>query len=190
MDDVKALVAKNSIGLPPEKIAAISNLVARGSLGYLSPDKEAGPFMLFLSGSSLEDVAKATSFPVDVIYLTAMRYNWPEKAEAMRKDKIENGVDVIQGEIVKLITTATYVTLQKQLADIIAGRADYRDCPLLPKNIHGLEKLMNMIESMKPKSQDVQAPVSVSGQNIQINFPEPGSKSKLERLKELNASKE
>lgn len=179
MDDIKALVAQNSINLPPERVASIQNMVARGSVSYLSPDKEAAPFMLYLTGESLEGVAKKTNYPVDVIYITAMRYQWADKAKNLEQDKLAALTD-IQHDIIKSLAVATHVVLQKQLADIIAGRADPRDCPLLPKNIHGLEKLMNMVEALKPKDSESGKPSTASvNLNINLGSGKPGDDAEV-----------
>lgn len=169
MEDLKALVVKNDMGYPQERVTSLLSLLQRGGISYLSPDKEAGPFLLYSCGDDLEKIAQKTNYPLEVIQLTALRYKWPDKVVALSKEVGAIGLEGVQLEMAKNLLIATYIVMQKQLADVIAGRADARECQLLPKNIHGLEKLMNIIENLKPK-EDKNSPMTFNGNNIQVNL--------------------
>lgn len=150
--------------------------MAKGQLSFLSPDKEAGPFLLYYVGSSFEEVALKTGYPVDLIYMTAMRYEWIKKSETLRRDSILSGMDLVKEDLLQSLLIATQVVVQKELADVIAGRKDAKDCALLPKNINGLKQLVEMIDSLKPKVDDKPGTVN----NFQFNLSTGDKKESVE----------
>lgn len=168
MDDIRALVVRNDLNLPAEKVSDLTNLLAKRSISYLSPDREAGPFMLFLCGDSLETISLKTNLPKDIIILTAIQYKWDEKANTLQKGMTELGTQTLQKEMAKSMLVATYIAVQKQLGDVISGRVSPAECPLIPKNIQSLEKLMTMISNITAPPEAKPGTTNVSAQNVQI----------------------
>lgn len=172
--DLKSLVVKNEMDYPQERVTSLLSLLQRGSISYLSPEKEAAPFLFYSCGDDLTTIALKTNYPLEVIQLTALKYRWPIKAKELANEAGKIGLEGIQLDIAKSLLIATNILMQRQLADVIAGRAKASECPLLPKNIHGLEKLMNIITSLTaPKDDGGKSPMSITGQNIQVNLNAP-----------------
>lgn len=166
--ELKALIAANPLNLPEEKQLSLQNQLARGQLSFLSPDKEGSPFLLYFMGASIEEVAAKTSLPVDVILATAMKYDWLGKAQAMRRDSVLSGMELVKENILRTLLVATQVKIEKELADMFAGRPDAKESALLPKNIHGLRQLLDMVNELNPKpKEDPKAPIQVG---VQVNL--------------------
>lgn len=174
MDNTSALITSVDIGLQPEQITKLSRMVQRGEASQLSPDKEGGPFMLYIMGDSIDTIATKTSYPIEIIQLTAIYYRWPQKAKSIHDMSVDNGdgdpaMKKVQKDLVNQILIATYMATQKELGDVIAGRKDPRRCRLLPNNIHSLEKLINMANlANSPAVQEVKANTIIQGQNVQV----------------------
>lgn len=191
MNDIQALVVKNDLSLPQERVDSLVTLLKQRSLSYLSPEKEGGPFLLYCCGDSFEVVSLKTNYPIEVVLLTAMQYKWHTKANLLQKTLADGGLLDIQKDMAKMLLIATHTSIQKQLGDVIAGRLDPDKCALIPKSIKGLNELMTMVNGITDKVKEIenpspkQVPITVHGTNIQINHGAPEGKSKLERLKEL-----
>jgi hypothetical protein len=172
MDDIKTLVVRNEMGLPKEQVDKLSRLLANRTVTYLSPDKEAGAFLLYSIGRTLPEIATQLSIPPEVIILTALQYKWQEKAILLQSQ--EGGLKTLQDlqkDLASSILVATLLTAQKELGDLIAGRIKPSECAWLPRNMQSLEKLMNMINNLNPVAPAVPAPAPtvVHAQNVQIN---------------------
>lgn len=195
MNDIQALVVRNDLNLPKERVDSLINSLRQRSISYLSPEKEGGPFLLYCCGDDLEKIALKTNYPIEVILLTAMQYKWHTKTSLLQKTLSDNGLLDIQKDMAKMILVATQTSIQKQLGDVIAGRLDPEKCQLIPKTIKGLNELMSMVNGITDKIKDLenppqapQAAITVQATNVQINQgnPEP-QKTKLDRLKELES---
>jgi hypothetical protein len=192
MNDIQALVVKNELNLPQERINSLVNSLRQRSISFLSPEKEGGPFLLYCCGDDLEKVALKTNYPVEVILLTAIQYRWNSKAGLLQKTLGDANLLDIQKDMAKMLLIATHTSIQKELGDVIAGRLDPDKSSLIPKTIKGLNELMTMVNGITDKINDLnnpqqpQAAITVQATNVQINqgSPEP-KKSKLDRLKEL-----
>lgn len=188
MQDIKALVVRNELQLEQGKIDHLISLINARSLSYLSPEKEAGPFLLYCCGDDLERIATKTSLPLEVIFLTAIYYRWPEKAKLLQKDITAQSIQGLQKDIAKSLLVATYIAMQKQLGDVIAGRVDPKSCGLIPKNMQALDRLMNMVNEINEGPRDNNTGgtrTTIQAQNVQINNNSNSETKKIEEPKEL-----
>ena len=198
MDDIKALIVKNDLGLPETKTAKLIQLVNNRSVAQLSPDKESGPFLLYCTGTDFETIATRCSYPLDVVLLTAMHYRWNEKIDKLGLRSVENAPNAIQKDLANSLLVATYVAMQKQLGDVIAGRMKPEKCALIPKNAYALEKLMALVTDINnPTSKTPgEGGIAVNAQNVQINQgvvpmnDEDRAKKRKALLAELEKEKE
>ena len=200
MSDVKALIQANSLGLDEEKKEQLLRQASVGALSFLSPDREAGPFMLFCCGESLEEISVKTNVPMPILLVTAMQYNWADKSAILRQDPAD-----IQKSLTNSMLVATWMAAKEQLAGVLSGKIKASDCSLIPKNPAGVEKLMQMVNAVngiQAAPTTPSAPISVTANNVQINQTptntpqvseeksdkgKEGSDEKAEKLKRLES---
>lgn len=182
MDNLLAIVDNNPLDLTPQEIGEIKRSIQRNVIGPLSPEKEAAPFLFYCFGDSIEEICKKTSYPKDIILVTAMYYNWPEKAK-----QIDVDIEDLQKKIAEMTLMGTYLQVQKEIAEVLSGKKDPKTAAFLPKNIHGLEKLMNLVDSIKEKP--AAAPTTINAQNVQINNQYAEMKDELEDPERLEERK-
>jgi hypothetical protein len=186
MSDITALITNNNLNLPQEKITHLLSGLKNKTISYLSPDKESGCFLLYACGSSYEEIAVKTSYPVDIIMLTAIYYRWYEKVVALGIIDTKNSTSELQKDLLSTLLVATSVSIKKQLGDVIAGRADPKFCPLIPKTPQALKQLMDMINEMNAPKEEVKPQTVIHGTNVQVNMSEkkvePISTAKLKAL--------
>jgi hypothetical protein len=130
------------------------------------------PFLLFLLGDSIEQVAETTGTPADVMYLTAIKYCWPQKRDELAKMGQANLIAQLQKHTLNKILVATSMVIDKQLKDVISGKLPAEKCSLIPRNIHGLGALMEMITAANQEPPAPQPPAQttvVQATNVQIN---------------------
>ena len=190
VDDLKGLILQNEFGLEQSKVMALVTAVNARQAHYLSPDKEAGLFLLFALGKTLSDIAIETSYPLDLVILTALYYRWPQKATALGLVGEDKSTEEVQKDLLKSVLVATSISVKKQLGDIIAGRADASKNGLIPRNIAGLKQLMETINGMSEKGSE--AGTVVNATNVQIvnnGVGEVDGKSKIERLRLIAAQR-
>ena len=175
------------MNLPIEQVERLTRGLQSRSMTFLSPDKEAGAFMLYCINKSLTQISAQLSIPPEVILLTAMQYKWEEKIILLEKQ--EGGLKTmqeLQKDLASSILVATLIAAQKQIGDFIAGRITAAECKWLPSNIQGLEKLMSLINGLQPVAQ---APVTnITATNVQVNqssLSPVETKNKLELLKKI-----
>lgn len=187
MNENQALIEANELNLPEEKKQQLLRQASVGSISYLSPDREAAPFMLFCCGESIDEISGKLSIPKDIILLTAMHYKWVEKSQTIRQDPA-----AIQQSLVNNILVATAIAAQEELKDLLSGKKKASQCKLIPKNPAALEKLLNMVNM----ANGIQAPQPASGttihaQNVQINNTSKDSdKDTDKRFSETQEEKE
>jgi hypothetical protein len=146
--DLKGLILKNELGLPKDAVDKLLSMNGRNQLVPLSPDRESAPFLLYCCGDDLELIAAKMTLPRDVITATAIQYRWPEKAKLMRKDGNAAIPNDLQRDLVNSILVATFVAMQRQLSEVVAGKREIKDCALIPSSPAALEKLMNMVTTL------------------------------------------
>ena len=185
--DLKALIVKNDLKLPKEQVDRLLSQNGRHALHALSPDKESGAFLLFCCGDDLDLISAKLSIPKDVILATAIQYRWPDKASVL---KSTTPID-LQKDLVNTILVATVMSVNRDLADVISGKKDASDCPLIPSSPQALEKLINMVNTVNsvsvPKQDQPQTVIHAN--NVQVNqqigeSPEP---KKIEASKDEKA---
>jgi len=186
MSDIALLTESNNLGLSQEAIERLQRQLKSGITAPLSPERESGPFMLWCCQDSLEIISIKCNIPIDVIYATAIKYDWVAKAGVLHGD-----VKSIQKSIATSLLVATFMTIQKDLADVLAGRKSADKCKLMPQNIVGLERLMAMVSDVMGDAQlgkEVPGSTVVHAMNVQINnqLPEAPTKPR-ESAEEINA---
>jgi hypothetical protein len=199
--DLKALIVRNELNLPREAVDRLLTQNGRKALYALSPDKESGPFLLFCCGDDFDTIATKMNLPRDVIVATAIQYRWPDKARML--NRTDSGIvpGDLQKELVNTILVATIVAMQRDLGEVIAGRKEAKDCPLIPSSPQALQKLMEMVTSLNnPTPADPMKPQTViHATNVQVNqqqglpeapkalpeTPEKATELKLAMLKDI-----
>jgi hypothetical protein len=193
--DLRQLIIKNDLQLSLEVTNRLLTSNGRGKLYSLSPDKEAGAFMLYCIGNTFEEIAIKLTLPLDLILTTAIQYSWFEKTRLLKKSPDTASVEM-QKDLVNSILVATVISMQRSLGEVISGKLDAKDCPLIPNSPAALEKLLTMSANLNaPPSADkgsTQTTV-ITTQNLQINqsvqqtnaLPEK-AESRLDRLKALD----
>lgn len=153
----------------------VRKLVTAGSISYLSPEKEVGPFMLFLLGDSLEAVAEKTQYPRDIILVTAAHYRWDEKKSVLvQTGKESELIKDIEKNLLNMMLLATYKAFSKEIGEVMAGKKNASDCRFIPSSMQGLGKLLEMVEKANKlvaldKPPETQQPQTVvHAQNVQI----------------------
>jgi len=176
---------------PVEVVKRIEGLLVRGQTASLSPDKEAGPFLLYVLGDDIEDIAQKTGTPVDVMYLTCLTYRWQEKRDELSKKGNTVVINALQKSIVNHLLAATQLSVMNQVGKVMSGEIDASECSLIPKNIKSLKELMELVTAVNDlvsASEQKDKPVTVvNAQNVQIqNFAEE-KKQEISREEMLRA---
>lgn len=198
--DLKALIVRNELGLPQEAVARLLTQNGRKALYALSPDKEPGPFLLFCCGDDFDTIATKMNLPRDVIVATAIQYRWPDKARTLNRTDAGIVPGDLQKELVNTILVATIVAMQRDLGEVIAGRKEAKDCPLIPSSPQALQKLMEMVTALNNPAaapDPLKPQTVVHATNVQINqalpetpkalpeTPEKAAELKLAMLKDI-----
>jgi hypothetical protein len=188
------------MNLPAEQVERIEKSFDRRDIAPLSSEKETGLFLMYAMGDSLELIAEQTNIPKDVVALTALTYDWDTKVQDVRKFRNSDKVNEIQRELVNTLLLATYASVKKDLALVIAGKKEAREVALIPKTIDKLSQLMTLVSDINNPEAQAQASASagalksggtvVQAQNVQIinnNEPESGApiKTRAEKLREM-----
>jgi hypothetical protein len=193
--DLRHDIIKNELGLSLEITNRLLTSLGRGKLYSLSPDKESGAFMLYCIGNNFEEISIKLNLPLDVIITTAIQYSWFNKTKILKKSPDTASVDM-QKDLVNSILVATVISMQRTIGEVISGKADPKDCPLIPNSVASLEKLMNLMAMLNaPQSTDkgTNQTTVITTQNLQINNQAPVAKelpekivSRLDMLKALD----
>lgn len=171
MDDIKALVAKNDLDLQPDQVKRLTTLLHQKGISYLSPEKEEGPFLLYCMGDDLTTIALKSNFPSDIILLTAIRYDWKSKALLLNKVRGQTSLE-IQKDLANTMLMATWVSIQRELGQVISGKLSANDSKLIPKNAKALSELMDMVNKVNGVGEKpVPAPAGtvIHATNVQVN---------------------
>ena len=157
--------------IPVEEREAIESRKRKGLIGPLSPERETGPFMLYCCGDDLDAIALKTNFPKEILYVTAVHYDWTKKSEGLRDGTQAFNPLNIQKDLAHSLLVATSLAVKEQLKDVLSGRKSASQCPLIPKNMQSLEKLMTLITALNtaPEASAGKGGTVVHAQNVQIN---------------------
>lgn len=171
-------------------------MIASG-ISFLSAEKEAGPFMLYLLGESIESVADKTQYPRDVIHATAEHYRWAEKRDALvQTGKEAELIKDMEKNLLNMMLLATYKLFTTEIGEVMAGKKLPQDCKFVPSSMQGLQKLLEMVEKAnklvsteKPDAQPGQT--VVNAHNVQIinqTTPQTPEERRLAFLKQVAES--
>jgi hypothetical protein len=171
MSDLKTLIQENDLGLSKTEVQRLLSINGKQGLAPLSPDKEQGLFLLYASGYDIDAIAAKTNWPKDVIMVTAINYKWATKARILiTQGNVTNMPLFLQKELVNSVLIATFVSYQKELGEVIAGKRQAKDCALIPSSQGSLEKLINLVSSVNGAAPPPDKPTTVvHAQNVQIN---------------------
>jgi len=181
---------------PPEIVKRINGLLIRGQTAPLSADKAQDLFILYVVCGSLEGVAKQAGIPLDVMFLTAAQYNWKQK----RADVLVAGEAALMGQVQKNLVNqlliATQSTILKQVGDVMSGKIAPEKCPLLPRSLHGLKLLLELVKEVNQVNQPQTTNTTnvIHAQNVQVNQQLPAAKKpevdKLHAMKLMAGEKD
>lgn len=133
---------------PVEVVRRVEGLLAKSQTGPLPNDREFGPFLLFALGDSIDEVAAKTGIPVDVVYLTAISYRWMEKREELARKGNVQLIMALQRQLVNNLLVATQASVLKQVGEVMSGKLAPEKCSLIPRSLHGLKALMEMVSDI------------------------------------------
>jgi hypothetical protein len=192
LSDIKVILRKNTLNLPEEQVKRIESSIDKRQILPLPSEKETGLFLLYAMGDSIESIAEQTSLPKDVVALTAATYDWEAKCLEIKKYRSGDKLDEIQKDLINTLLMATYVSMKRELALVIAGKKDPNEVLMIPKKIDGLKSLIDLVNSVNDpeKIKIATGGTVVHAQNVQINQVSDIGESKLERLKKLREKKD
>lgn len=184
MDDIKSIVIRNEYNLPEDQVKRMINTLYQKGVSYLSPDKEEGPFLLYAMGNDFETIALKSNYPIDVIYLTAMRYDWKNKITLLSKIK-DLSPQEIQRDLANTLLMATWVSIQRELSEVISGKIEANKSKLIPKSTKALNELIDMVNKVNGIGEQNPAPISVNAQNVQINTHSGNDQEHIDKIELL-----
>lgn len=164
--------------LAPTEVARIERLAAANQTAPLTQEKEVGPFLLFVLGDSVEEIAIKTGTPRDVMYLTYLKYNWEEKRTELQKSGQVSVISALQKQMVNYLLLATNTTISKQVAQVMSGALAPEKCPLIPRSLHGLKLLLELVKEVNQVNQPQTTNTTnvIHAQNVQVNQQLPAAK--------------
>jgi len=165
------MIVANDLNLPKAEVNRLLSINGKQGLAPLSQDKEQGLFLLYCSGYDIDAITVKTNWPKDVILITAIHYRWVDKAKLLAQTQnITNMPLFLQKELVNSILIATFVSYQKELGEVIAGKKQAKDCALIPSSQGSLEKLINLVSAVNGATPPADKNTTVvHAQNVQIN---------------------
>lgn len=176
---MSAVVLRKQDGSPPpipfDDEQRAKKLIA--SNHYLSPEKEIGPFMLYLLGDEHEVVAQKCAYPKDVILATAIHYKWREKRMALiEKGRESEMIKEVEKNLVNSLLLATWRAITAEVGAVMAGKPIPGGTKFVPQSMQALERLLNMAERVNKLiaadevgKQTPAATTVVHATNVQIN---------------------
>jgi len=171
--------------LPEVELKRLESLVARGISAPLNPEKEVGPFLLFMIGDSLEDVAIKTGTPKDVIYLTYVKYSWDEKKKRLSANGVDKVIEELNKNMVHHVLVATFKVLTEQIGKVMSGELPHEKCSYIPRSLHGVKQLIEMAEQVNNIVKDADKKPGntiVQANNVQINQQLEAPKEDVKRV--------
>jgi hypothetical protein len=157
---------------PADVVRRVEGLVVRGQTAPLQSDREIGPFLLYVIGDTIEEVATKTGIPVDVVYLTAIAFRWEEKRAALAKQGNVAVVTALQKQLVNNLLIATQASILRQVGEVMSGRLPPEKCSLIPRSLQGLKTLLEMVKEVNTmvSAGDTKTSTNViHAENVQIN---------------------
>lgn len=124
----------------------VRRLVRQGQASPLAAERETAPFLMFLAGDSLDEIAYKQQIPRDIIEVTAVHYKWEDKKQVFGGSGLNLSV-VLQKKIADTLLITAYTQVLKDMADVSAGRKDAKDCLFIPKSTAALSQLMEFVNA-------------------------------------------
>jgi hypothetical protein len=185
MTNLPAEIRTQLASLPEVEIKRLESLVARGITAPLTPEKEVGPFLLYIIGDSLEDVATKTGTPKDVIYLTYVKYGWAEKKNHLSSSGMDKVIEQLNKNMVHHVLVATFKVLTEQIGKVMSGEMPHEKCSYIPRSLHGVRQLIEMAEQVNNIVKDADKKPGntiVQANNVQINQQVEAPKEEVKRI--------
>lgn len=152
------------------ELAKFEYLVKNNQTSPLKPDKESTPFLLFVTGHTLDDISQKMAIPKDVIYLTYFHFNWEEKKQELAKMGNIAVINGIQKNIVNNLLIATHMAITRQLDDVLSGKLEARKCSIIPQNVHSLKLFLEMVSELNKITEGSEKTTNIiHAENVQIN---------------------
>ena len=120
-------IVKTTRHLPAVDHDKVRRLVRSGAVSPLSPEREQAPYLLFLSGSSLQEIGFQQAIPLDILEVTAAHYQWEDKRNAFATSGL-NLAQELQKRIAMTLLITAHMAVQRDLADVAAGTKEAKDC--------------------------------------------------------------
>ena len=172
--------------LPVNELTRIERLVASNQTSALVQEKEVGPFLLFVLGDSVEEVANKTGTPKDVMYLTYLKYNWEEKRAELNKQGQVAVISALQKQAINYLLVATNLSITRQVAQVMSGALPAEKCSLIPRSLHGLKLLLELAKEVNQinQPQNTNTTNVIHANNVQVNQQIPVAKESLLNLED------
>lgn len=191
---MSAVILKKADGSPPpipfDDEQRAKKLIA--SNHFLSPEKEVGPFMLYLLGRDHDSIAVECGIPRDIVLATAVHYRWREKRIAIVEvGKESELIKEVEKNLINSLLLATWRLAMQEVGQVMSGKLPAAACRFVPHSMQGLEKLLAIAERVnkliaadevsrhKADEKPASATTVVHAQNVQINQGAPEGEKKL-----------
>jgi len=174
-------------GVPEQSLRKFKELMNKGMISPLSEDDSTPHLLLFLTGESLDAIAERTSTPKDVVYLTAIKHNWSIKKEKVDKmGGSDTVLHALRKQLLNNILIATTKASLKDVGDVMSGRLPASKMPLIPRSLHALNSLFQMIDdASKPLETPPAQNNVIHAENVQINQQIAAPEVKEDKIKVL-----
>lgn len=175
MDKFEVLTREDgSLSADARKVAQLAAKEGRQTATWLSPEKDAAPFNLFLQGYDHEEISAILNLPLEMVVMTALRYRWDKRK---RQLGIKDGHDAAEQMLNILIDSQLSVSvmaIQEELREIAAGKIKPSQSKYAAKDVKSVQLLMQSAAALH-KIQLGFVPIggSQSQVNVQVNNAAP-----------------
>ena len=149
---------------------SIKKSISESKAQMLGPEKEVGPFYLYLMGDSYESVAEKTGWSLEIIAVTALKFRWYEKKNACSLVSEKEGAKYVLKSAMSAMLAATAHVLTQQSKDVMSGKLDASECRYIPKNVKELQSFMNVVSQIYELNSK-----NENNQNVTVNIANVGS---------------
>jgi len=164
--------------LSEEEITRAKHCIEVDRILVLSPNIETILYSSFILGKTLTEVAEHHAYPVEMVVLTALHYNWWKRELRDSKDSRVEGIELTANSIAESCLLIISDAVKKQMQEISSGKADSRTSlelvAMAMKEMKGVasfigsmkesQKLMNASNPSKPMVQISNQTLNVAGQ--------------------------
>lgn len=164
--------------LSEDEVLKAKHCISEDRILVLSSNIETLLYSSFVLGKSLTEVAEHHAYPIEMVVLTALHYNWwKREARDSKESKIE-GIETTANSIAESCLLIVGDAVKKQMQEISNGKADSRESlelvSLAMKEMKSIaafigsmkesHKLMNASSPPKPMVQISNQTLNMSGQ--------------------------